>query len=149
MFDQERLDVLLDEDFIFSADIVSKILLKNLKPGKHGLDDWLRSLPSEKLDSFIDYCHDCAFESLDYMNDKNIDIRDLISVTYVLIELETDEELEEELEGEEIADKMELLNFAANMEMLRRVGIINCVQKSFLSDSDSGVYEASNDEKKT
>ena len=67
--------------------------------------------------------------------------------TTISVYLTDDEYIE--LSEEDIIDKMELISFAANLEALRRVGIVKCVQKTFISDNDSGIYETAKDKKKS
>ena len=145
MFGQGRLNLLLEEDFIFSANIVTKILIGKLKTKVDGLDDWVRSLEANELNEFIDYCNLSVYEFTENDEEEElVDVRDLISVIHIILEMETGEL--HDIKEESLIEYIQVVAVAANLEFLRRSCIIKVLKKGFLHRKDSGLYIETDDD---
>jgi len=143
MFDQEKLDILIEADYVYSSDIVLKVLFGELKEKQSCLDDWLRLLDNNTINCFMDYCEECLKylgTMVDSSNEEKNDIlADLIYIIYVIIEMETGEELEN-IEVEDLVEKIEIISIVTSLEILRRSKQVKSLKKCRLSDKDSGLY---------
>jgi beta-glucosidase/6-phospho-beta-glucosidase/beta-galactosidase len=142
MLDKERLDILIENDYFYASDIVTKVLDDKLKVGENCLDDWLRLLDENTIDCFMNYCEKCLnhFGTMvdGAKEEENEILKDIICVVYTIVEMEVGSS--DDIEAEDLVENIERLAIATSIEILRRSNKVKIIKKHKLSEKDSGLF---------
>ena len=139
IFNQEKLNDMLDENYIFSADIICKVINSELSVGKSNLSDWLESLSDDEAIMLADYFCQLKEEEVYEREIEDVLISDLLFCLQILYFLECS--TVGDFNEENVPDMLEHLDIVCNLDCSRRLGEIRVLEKAKMSDMDCGSFE--------
>jgi hypothetical protein len=139
IFNQDKINELLDRNMILSMNIVCKVMGEELIVGESCLGDWLSILSDEELDMIIDYFNQIKGEDVKIEESEYLIAQDLLACLefIYLVECNTSDGFN----SEKLEDMLEFLDIACNLESIKREGTINIVDPPRLSDPNSGMVQ--------